>query len=163
MSRTRTIRPASKSDLDAVASLLRRTGLPADDVPTAPAQFFVAIAADDPEPVGASGVELHGDAALLRSVAVTESARGSGHGRALTAAAAEHAATEGVETLYLLTETASDYFESLGFEHCERSDAPEAIRETTQFAELCPASAVCLCAPTVTVLEAAREDGRSNS
>jgi amino-acid N-acetyltransferase len=152
MSQNRTIRPVSESNLGPVASLPRRVELPADDVRTTPAQFFVAVV--DGEIVGVSGVELHGGAALLRSVAVVENARGSRLGRTLTATAAGHAAEQGVETLYLLTETASDYFNSLGFRQCERDDAPAKIRETTQFSELCPSSADCMCAPTATVLEA---------
>ncbi|WP_224270428.1 arsenic resistance N-acetyltransferase ArsN2 [Haloprofundus salinisoli] len=160
MSRDLSVRPASKSALDSVASMLRRAGLLADDVRTAPAQFFVA--AVDGEPVGVSGVELHGNAALLRSVAVVADARGSGYGRALTAAAADHAAERDAETLYLLTETAPGYFESLGFRRCTRDDAPATIRETTEFAELCPESAVCMRAPTATVLEAARDGGRTD-
>ncbi|WP_117593477.1 arsenic resistance N-acetyltransferase ArsN2 [Haloprofundus halophilus] len=160
MSRNLSVRPASKSALDSVASMLRRAGLPADDVRTAPAQFFVA--AVDGETVGVSGVELHGDAALLRSVTVEADARGRGYGRVLAAAAADHAAERDVETLYLLTETAAGYFESLGFRRCERDDAPAPIRETTQFADLCPESAVCMRAQTAAVLEAARDGGRTD-
>ncbi|WP_224333165.1 arsenic resistance N-acetyltransferase ArsN2 [Haloprofundus halobius] len=160
MSRSLSVRPVSESELETVASVLRRTGLPSDDVRTTPARFFVA--AVNGESVGVSGVELRGDAALLRSVAVETDARGTGYGRVLVATAADHAAERGIETLYLLTETASGYFESLGFRRCERDDVPAAIRDTTQFDDLCPESAVCMRAPTTAVLEAARDGGRTD-
>ncbi len=46
-----------------------------------------------------------------------------------------------ITTLYLLTETAVDYFLKLGFSISERIDAPKEIVRTRQFDELCPSTA----------------------
>jgi len=43
--------------------------------------------------------------------------------------------------LFLLTTTAADYFSARGFDPVDRSSAPEAIRRTREFAEICPGSA----------------------
>lgn len=50
------------------------------------------------------------------------------------------AAEQGVESLYLLTTTAAQFFARLGYEAVPRSEAPAVIAATAQFSELCPAS-----------------------
>lgn len=91
--------------------------------------------------VGTVGLECHAPAALLRSLAVARSQRGQGMGQALVASAEGYAAAQGITTLYLLTTTAAPFFAALGYRLTERTEAPAAIRATTQFAGLCPASA----------------------
>lgn len=114
--------------------------LPTDDLGEADlAHFFGAGTAD--ELLGVVGLELLGDTALLRSLAVAAEARGSGYGRALVAAAERHAAGLGVRSLYLLTTTAADFFARLGYRRVERESAPDGVRRTREFASLCPASA----------------------
>lgn len=98
----------------------------------------------DGDPVGAGGIERYGAVGLLRSVVVEETARGNGYGAAICRALEAEARADGVETLYLLTTTATDFFAERGYAELERADAPAAIRETTQFDELCPASATCM-------------------
>jgi amino-acid N-acetyltransferase len=54
------------------------------------------------------------------------------------------AESRGIHALYLLTTTAEQYFPSFGFHPVERADVPEDVRETTEFASACPASAVVM-------------------
>ena len=90
-------------------------------------------------------VEQYGEAGLLRSVVVADPHRGAGYGTALCDALEEHARREGVATLYLLTTTtAAPFFRQRGYEETNREATPEAIRETTEFSELCPTAAACL-------------------
>ena len=89
-------------------------------------------------------LEPAGDAGLLRSVAVRDSARGAGVGTAVCDELEERARAEGTTELYLLTTSAADFFADRGYEKIERVDAPRAIRETTQFDDRCPAAAVCM-------------------
>ncbi|WP_228434553.1 hypothetical protein [Natrarchaeobaculum aegyptiacum] len=49
-----------------------------------------------------------------------------------------------VDALYLLTTTAVDFFAARGYDEIDRADAPDAIRNTTEFADLCPSSATCM-------------------
>ncbi|SHH44605.1 arsenic resistance N-acetyltransferase ArsN2 [Halobaculum gomorrense] len=146
---TETLSEADACDLDRVEALLSANDLPTEDVRTGPGQFYLARDRDDERDggdavVGVGGVERHGPTGLLRSVAVEESSRGEGYGTALCAALEDRARREGVETLYLLTTTAAGFFGRLGYGAVDRESVPPAIRSTTEFAALCPASATCM-------------------
>lgn len=136
------IREADPEDLDRIESLLDSNNLPSDDVRTAPARFF--IAESDRDFVGGGGVEIHGSDGLLRSVVVDESARGDGLGSTLCDALEERASEVGVDTLYLLTTTAEGFFRRLGYEAIDRETAPQGIRGTTEFRDLCSSAATCM-------------------
>lgn len=66
------------------------------------------------------------------------------YGTALCDRLEDRASADGVETLYLLTTTAAEFFADRGYVAVERSGAPDAIRGTTEFADLCPSSATCM-------------------
>jgi arsenate reductase len=91
--------------------------------------------------VGTAALEMYGGEALLRSVAVDVTLRGTGQGRRLTRAALERAKQLGARRVFLLTETASGFFPRFGFVDIERSSVPDSIRGTVEFASACPASA----------------------
>lgn len=130
-------------DLEYVERLLAENGLPAEDVRSKPDCFFVAF--DGRDRVGVGGLERYGADGLLRSVAVEESARGAGIGTAICDHLEREARSAGVERLWLLTTTAAGFFAARGYDPVDRSRAPERIRETAEFADLCPGSAACLC------------------
>lgn len=139
---TVTLRRARPEDLEYVEDLLDRNGLPVDDVRSRPEAFYVAF--EEGEPVGIGGLEIHGSDALLRSVVVEERMRGEGHGSSICASLESEAAAAGVDRLYLLTTTASGFFDARGYDEIDRSEAPAAIRETEEFADLCPDAATCM-------------------
>jgi amino-acid N-acetyltransferase len=134
--------PAAGDSLAYVEALLDENELPSRDVRSKPDAFYVARRGG--ERVGVGGVEVHGTDGLLRSVVVERSARGRGYGTALCDALEAAAAAQGVGTLYLLTTTAAPFFAARGYAEIPRTEAPAAVRETTEFAELCPRSATCL-------------------
>lgn len=134
-----------EGDLRYVERLLKRAELPTEDVRADSARFYVAR--NDGERVGVGGIEIYDGDGLLRSVAVEESVRGLGHGTAIVAALEAEARDTGVERLYLLTTTASEFFADRGYAEIDRADAPETIRDTTEFVELCPSTAICLGKP----------------
>ncbi|MXR40207.1 GNAT family N-acetyltransferase [Halobaculum sp. WSA2] len=140
--RTVLLAETDAADLDRVEALLAANGLPTSDVRTGSGRFY--LARDGDAVVGAGGLERDGSDALLRSVVIEESSRGEGYGTALCTALEERARTEGVETLYLLTTTASDFFERLGYEAVDRELVPSTVQSTTEFADLCPSSATCM-------------------
>ena len=90
--------------------------------------------------VGVVGVELYGSVGMLRSLVVAPAHRNTGLGMTLVSNAETKAAEQGVESLYLLTTTAAQFFARLGYEAVPRSEAPAVIAATAQFSELCPAS-----------------------
>jgi C_GCAxxG_C_C family probable redox protein len=140
-----TLRAAATGDLAAIHALLDTAGLPAGDVADHLAHFVVAE--DGAQVVGVGGLEACGSYGLIRSFAVAADYRGQGIARSLFERLWEHAGELGVEALYLLTTGAADYFARLGFAVVAREQAPEAIRDTRQFASLCPASAVLMRRP----------------
>jgi N-acetylglutamate synthase-like GNAT family acetyltransferase len=75
---------------------------------------------------------------------VLEAERGKGFGSALVRAAIDDATAQGVIRVWVLTTTAVEFLRRLGFHRVERSAAPPAITATTEFASLCPATAVCM-------------------
>ena len=135
----------ARGALDYAEALLDANGLPSDDVGAKLDCLYVAYDASTAEHrVGVGGLERYGTDGLLRSLAIEEQHRGQGLGTALCERLEAKATAEGVEALYLLTTTASEFFAARGYEETDRAEVPPAIRDTTEFAELCPDSAVCM-------------------
>ena len=102
------------------------------------------MATQDGQVVGCVTLELYGDVALLRSLVVTPGRRGQRLGERLTAGAVEQAKGKGVRDLYLLTQTAADFFPRFGFSLEDRAAAPRVLGESEEFKSACPASAVMM-------------------
>ncbi len=132
--------PASIADLEEISKFLSTFSLPAADISTHLSNFI--LAKDSQQLVGCIGLEVYGAHALLRSLAVHTSFRNRKIAHQLCEQIIRLAASRNVTKLHLLTETAQKYFEDLGFDWTQRSEAPERIQRTIEFAELCPASAV---------------------
>jgi len=137
-----TIRPAQCSDAVAVEELLRGVALPTEDLPADLAHFVVGY--DQHQLAGIAGMEYYGPLGLLRSVAVSPVFRDRHLGRALVDAVLDSARQDGIREAYLITTTADAYFLRYGFTEVKRAEVPEAIRATSQFSALCPASAVIM-------------------
>ena len=126
-----------------VAELLAECGLPTSDL--APGSIEAFLGCGDPSrPGGVVGLEVHGRYGLLRSLAVAEGARGAGCGKALVSGLEARARQRGLESLYLLTETAEPFFAALGYRRVQRGDVPQPIRATSEFASICPDSAAVM-------------------
>ena len=142
--------PAQPGDLSAIKALLERCGLPQQDLNTAHLADFLVLREVD-APIGIVGLERYGGDGLLRSLAVKERYRGQGAGEALVAALESRARQIGVETLYLLTMTAGDFFASQGYEVISRDTAPAGVQRSAEFTSLCPVNAVCMRKPLVRI------------
>ena len=133
-------------DIEYIQPLLAENGLPTDDLAALDLNHFFTCR-DASRTIAVIGLEVFGTDALLRSLAVQRDYRGHGCGALLLQAAETHAQQSGIRNLYLLTETAEEYFSRRGFASVERSLAPVAISSTRQFGELCPADAVFMHKP----------------
>lgn len=133
---------ATPADEPAIRTILKDAGLPHEDFAVHLSSFIMAKEGDTV--IGAIGMEVYGGVALLRSLAVAAARRGAGVGGALCARMEHQARGRGVETLYLLTQTAENFFASHGYRAIPREEAPAAIRQTGEFALLCPRSAICM-------------------
>lgn len=129
-----------------ILPLLEQCGLPVADITPGPAQEFFGIRGDDGLN-GLVGIERYGPVGLLRSLAVRPDRCGDGLGRQLVAFAEQYAASRGVSRLFLLTTSAADFFARLGYGRAVRDEAPPAIRESTQFSGVCPASSTFMSKP----------------
>jgi len=122
---------------EAVLRLLEDNQLPTADLAEVDLSDFLGCG-NPSDPDGVVGLEVYEDSALLRSLVVHARVRKGGCGSQLLAAAEDLARTRGVQTLYLLTTTAAQFFERHGYVQLERASAPAAIRQTREFGSLCP-------------------------
>ena len=137
-----TIEPARSSDLKAILSLLTQSGLPQDGVSDHIASALVARS--NQAVVGCAALELYGQSALLRSVAVAEKFKGQGLGKQLTQEILNLGKEKGVSHFYLLTETAGEYFPRFGFQPIDRAEVPDLVQTSVEFTSACPASALAM-------------------
>ena len=133
---------ATPDDLKRVQALLRSNNLPFEDCGDHLSNF-IGIAQDN-QIIAIGGFEHVGRFALLRSVAVDSQFRGLG----LALCLIEHILGKlrflKVEAVYILTETADQYFSPRGFKVIERDKLPLEIQTTQQCQTLCPASAIAM-------------------
>ncbi len=137
-----TIRTATAADGHAMVALLQGADLPTAGVADATGNYFVAE--ENGAIIALGGLEAHLPDALLRSLAVSRGRRNDGLGRLVFDRLWQQAEAAGYCGVYLLTTTAADYFERLGFSRIERERAPRGIRQCAEFAMLCPANAVVM-------------------
>jgi len=130
-------------ELTAVEKILNEHSLPVDDLSGIDLKHFFGCGSRS-HMTGVIGLEIHGTDGLLRSLAVSADVQGKGCGSALLHKLEEHAQSEGIENLYLLTETAESYFKLNGFKTINREMASAPIKKTREFSELCPASATLM-------------------
>ena len=89
-------------------------------------------------------VEVHGQAGLLRSVAVKPGERGRGTGAILVDRCLASARQRSLTSLTLLTTTAEPYFRRFGFERVDRERVPAPLKESEEFQGACPATATAM-------------------
>jgi len=133
---------AGRADLPAIEALLTAADLPLEGA--AAAFTSGVVAREDGRIVAAAAIEPYGRAGLLRSVVVAADRRGTGVGRAIVRAAEALAGELALTELYLLTETAEDWFPRLGYSPVGRAEVPSAVRGSIEFSTLCADTGVAM-------------------
>ena len=128
--------PVRPEETDQVAELLIAAQLPTTGLADA---WRTWVAVDGDQLVGTASLERHGDAYLLRSVAVRSDQRGRGIGAELVGTAL--AAAEAGRPVALLTETAAGWFPRFDFRPVDRAALDPALAASAEFAGACPATA----------------------
>ena len=136
------IRLASATDLADIEAMLVAASLPVEGVADHVTTFRVATSGG--RVIGSAGVELYGDAGLLRSVVVRPDAQGQGVGATLTHQIVADVKRANIGELFLLTTTAPAYFERLGFEQVSRQSVPSALQASAELLGACPATAIVM-------------------
>ena len=145
MTRDIVLRQATLSDWPAVASVLAANRLPLDGAREHLPAYLVA--ARDGEVVGCAGAEIYDALVLVRSVAVAPGLQGQGIGKMLVSGLLQQARRRRVAALYLLTNTAPEYFARFGFRREPIEQAPDALKASAEFQGACPSSAVFMSRP----------------
>jgi UDP-N-acetylmuramate: L-alanyl-gamma-D-glutamyl-meso-diaminopimelate ligase len=126
------MRPAHREDMAAVRRVLSVTSLEEPARDDQQGSFFVLRNEDGT--VGCVSLEVLGDDAILRALAVDPKFRGAGYGWMLADMAVSQARWRGVRRIYLLTETASDFFAAkFGFRVVDRSTLSRQVAASETF------------------------------
>lgn len=134
--------PARSEDRASIERLVAANDLPLQGLAEHLGSALVARV--DGSVVGCVALELYGEEALLRSLAVAPECRGRGLGLRLAGAAVEMARRRGARRVWLLTTTAEAFFPRLGFRRVGREHVPTALGASAELRGACPASAVAM-------------------
>ena len=124
-----------------IIALLKQEKLPAD-LPAPLENFFATIA--DGQFAGVAGLEVYGEYGLLRSLVIGKTFRGQGIANALLKHVEEIAAAKKLLAIYLLTETAANYFGRKGYREITRAEVHADVQQSAEFNYACPQSAVVM-------------------
>ena len=125
--------PARLADMAGVRALLERVHLSTEHATDDACGSFFYLR-NERGVDGTVGLEVTGEDAILHSLAVAHEARGTGFGWMLADVAVQWARHRGCRRIYLLTESASDFFGAkLGFRVVDRSTVSAAVADTGTF------------------------------
>lgn len=133
--------PASQNSFSAAVRLLESCGLPTQDINPG-TQLFVMEEGD--KVIGTVAVEYDYHHALLRSLSVEENYRNKGIGEKLVDFIEDYVRQQGVQTIFILTTTASGFLLKRGYQKTERTEVPAFIQSTSEFRFICPSSAIVM-------------------
>ncbi len=139
------VMPARREDAERVRHLLGDVGL--DHLDMSAEEIFgdFWILANEEGFTGCVGLRVLGEDAVLHSLAVKREARGVGYGWMLADTAISLARYRGARRLYLLTETASDFFaEKHGFREVDLSTVTMNVADSEIFQSLRQRSPVAM-------------------
>jgi amino-acid N-acetyltransferase len=127
---------------ESVVAMLEAEKLPVGDLPAGLDNFVVAL--ENNEVIGAAGLETYGNHGLLRSLAVKPAFRSRGVAGKLLKEIENNALNKGLTAVYLLTETAPDYFGKKNYKQVSRAEVPAEVQQSSEFSYACPQSAIVM-------------------
>ncbi len=131
------LRKATSADFKKIKALLQLANLVLEGIEQT--NFWVLF--DEENLIATAGLEIYGQTALLRSVAVVSSRHGEGKGGLIVQKVLADATSLGIEEIILLTETAENFFMQFGFTKITRADVPNQLKASVEFQGACPESA----------------------
>jgi len=125
-----------------IVALLESVKLPTEDLPASLENFLMMHEGE--QLIAVAGIESYGQCALLRSVAVSPAFRDQGVAAIIVESVENMAAAKGINAIYLLTETAEDYFKRKGYLQIARAAIPVEVQKSSEFSHVCPQSAIAM-------------------
>ena len=136
------IKNADSDDISAITSLLQNCELPIVNIEKQVNDFIVAKQQNCL--VGTLGVVYdNNENVLLRSFAVTKKNRSQGIGKELIQTMLAVMEKKKILNVFLLTETAAEYFMKIGFHEIQRSEIPDILLSKSGLDKACPCSSKC--------------------
>ena len=132
------LKTPKSEDLLLLEDLLKKNNMIYEDCIHHLDNFLVIF--DKDKIVASAAYESCKEYAYFRSFSVDENYRKLGLANKLYEELKLKAIKNNIKELYLLTQTASLYFEKLGFNIIDKNKAPHEIKNTKQFSLLCPDS-----------------------
>jgi N-acetylglutamate synthase-like GNAT family acetyltransferase len=133
---------AKSSDIEEMKSVLKSYQLPTEDIDFKKSTFW--IIRDGKQIIACVGLEQYKPFGLVRSLGVNKEYRNLGLAIQLHNEVLQYARSWGMHSLYLLTTTADKFFEKQGWIFYARTAVPEVLKQTAEFTNICPNSAVCM-------------------
>jgi len=115
--------------------LLQLSGLPTADLNFKDHLLIGFFDGDDM--VGTGALEIYGSNALLRSLSVKLGIRGKSLGSSISEKLIEEARLKNLKAIYLLTESARDFFLKKGFQDIPREKVPPEVQRASEFSKIC--------------------------
>ncbi len=131
----------SEEDSTFFTQLLEANKLPVSDLYPGVKKFLLL---SESKVIGTGGLEIFSNIGLIRSVSVADAYKGKGYGKQISSMLESVAKQLNIQELFLLTDTAKDFFAKLDYQVIERNEVPPSIRETQQFSSICPSSATIM-------------------
>ena len=133
----------TKKDFLETKELLVETGLFLEDVEKY-FDYFLILKDQNSKIVACAGLEIYDKVGLLRSVSVKPQHQGKGLGKMITEEMINYAKGNGIQNLYLLTDTAQIFFSKFSFKEIERKNADTNIKNTYEFKYACKDTAILM-------------------
>lgn len=141
MKETYRLRHASENDLEAMKNILKSCGLSALGIESSKNTFI--LVEKNEAIIGMLGSICLGEQALLRSFAVEKQYRGRALGRLMLEEMEIKLREKGIKEIFLLTETAADYFSKIGFEEISRGQIPQRLLQISELDRVCSCKRRC--------------------
>ena len=133
---------ASTQDVPAIEAMLIKANLSIVGVRRHIAHF--RLGRQDGKIVAVGGLEIYGEQALLRSIAVDAEQRNKAYGKQVVGDLCQCAQLAGIRDVYLKTVSARPFFYALGFQVRAYEQVPKSLKQSSQLRGACPASATVM-------------------
>ncbi|NPD87402.1 MAG: GNAT family N-acetyltransferase [Asgard group archaeon] len=133
------IQKVELDDLNILKEFMKKLNLVYEEIEKHLEDFFIIRVEN--KTVGCAGIEHYDDVGLLRSVGIDEELQGKGLGKKIVTKMIDYALEKGIVNLYLITNSAEDFFKKFDFTIVSRSEVDSRIQQTYEYTTGCEETA----------------------